>query len=129
MGAARELEQDDRPVPTEAGIRRMVEVFYARVREDADLGPVFERHIGSEWTAHLDRMVDFWSAILLATGRYQGNPLQVHRGIPELEPAHFDRWLELFGEVLAELFSPALAANIHGRAQRMRVVLQGGLRG
>jgi hemoglobin len=121
-----ELELNGRRLPTEAGIRRMVEIFYGRVRQDPQLGPVFERRIGCEWDAHLDRMMDFWSSILLATGRYQGNPLRVHRGIDELEPAHFDRWLELFAEVVRDLFSPELAADLHARAQRMRLVLQGG---
>ena len=112
--------------PTEAQIRLMVDTFYERVREDPELAPIFEHRIGSGWDKHLDRMVDFWSGILLATGRFNGNPREKHRAMPELRSAHFDRWLELFREVVAEVFEPPLAEDIHGRASRMRVVLDAG---
>jgi hemoglobin len=109
--------------PSEADIRRLVETFYARVREDAELGPIFESRIGARWDAHLDRMVDFWSSVLLATGRYRGNPLEKHASIPGLESHHYDRWLALFDGVLSELFDEHVARDIGARARRMRVVL------
>ena len=109
--------------PTEADIRRFVVRFYEVVRADPELGPVLERRIGGAWDAHLDRMVDFWSSILLASGRYAGNPLEKHRAVAEIESRHFDRWLELFESVLlAELDEP-LARDVIGRAHRMRLVL------
>jgi hemoglobin len=109
--------------PTEAEIRRMVEVFYARVREDEILAPVFERRIGDAWGPHLDRMTDFWSSLLLASRRYHGNPLEAHRAIGGLEPAHFERWLALWYETLAEQYEEDLVIDIHSRAQRMATVL------
>ena len=109
--------------PTEADIRRIVETFYARVRVDPELGPIFEGRIGAGWDAHLDRMVDFWSGVLLATGRYRGNPLEKHASIPGLESHHYDRWLTLFEAVLSEVVDEHLARDIGARARRMRVVL------
>lgn len=114
--------------PSESEIRRMVEIFYARVREDSELGPIFERRIGGDWAPHLDRMVDFWTTVLLASGRYRGNPRKAHDAIAEIRPRHFDRWLTLFGQVLDELFEEHVAADILGRARRMRVVLEGSTR-
>lgn len=110
--------------PTETQIRRMVETFYRRVRDDDVLGPVFEERIGSEWDAHLDRMVDFWSTVLLASGRYRGDPIQAHRRIPGIASGHFDRWLELFRPVVHEIFPDGLAEDVYGRALRMRMVLE-----
>ncbi|MFP3947715.1 MAG: group III truncated hemoglobin [Longimicrobiales bacterium] len=115
--------------PTEAEIRRMVDTFYARVREDSVLGPIFEERIGTEWDPHLDRMVDFWSTVLLASGRYRGDPIRAHRRIPRLEPAHFDRWLELFRPVAHGIFPEGLAEDVYGRALRMRMVLERNLGG
>jgi len=112
--------------PSEEDIRRLVDRFYARARADAELGPIFERRIGADWDAHLDRMVDFWSSILLATGRYRGNPLERHAAVPGLESRHYDRWLELFDEALAEVMSEPLARDVGARARRMRVVLDRG---
>lgn len=110
--------------PTEDQIRRMVDTFYGRVREDEVLGPVFEERIGSDWEAHLDRMVDFWSTVLLASGRYRGNPIESHRRIPGLSSAHFDRWLALFRPVVQEVYGGGLAEDVFGRALRMRMVLE-----
>lgn len=110
----------------EQDIRTMVETFYDRVRRDPDLGPVFEPRIGDAWPEHLDRMVDFWSSVLLGTRRFHGNPLARHRAIPELRSEHFDRWLELFAEVLDEVYPEHVAADILGRARRMRLVLDPG---
>lgn len=110
--------------PTEAEIRRMVHTFYARVRDDDLLGPVFEERIGTDWDAHLDRMVDFWSTVLLASGRYRGDPIQAHDRIAGIASRHFDRWLELFRPVVREVFPDGLAEDVYGRALRMRMVLE-----
>jgi len=42
-------------------IRQFVYLFYDRVRKDEQLGPVFDHHI-HDWNAHLEKMVQFWSA-------------------------------------------------------------------
>lgn len=110
---------------TEGQIRQTVELFYQRVRADAVLGPVFGAHLSApEWPAHLDRMCDFWSGVLLASGRYHGNPAAVHAALPDLMPAHFDRWLALFEPVLYEVYEDQTADAILTRARRMRAVLQ-----
>jgi len=111
--------------PSDAEITRLVHTFYERVREDPLLAPVFEPRIGDNWAVHLDRMVAFWSSVLLGKPGFVGDPIGKHRAIAELEPRHFDRWLALFEQVLGELFPPLVAADIHGRAVRMRVALEG----
>lgn len=109
---------------TEEQIHTLVHTFYARVRDDADIGPIFERRFADRWDAHLTRMCDFWGSIMLATGRYRGNPLEVHSRIPELRSRHFDRWLDLFYEVAHEVLPESIARDITGRAARMRLVLE-----
>ena len=89
---------------TEEEIRALLDLFYGRVREDPRLGPVFERAVGAsdaDWERHLVRLSDFWSSVMLRSGRYQGDPFSVHLRLPDLEPDMFDRWLALFGERLA----------------------------
>ena len=56
----------------EAYISRLVECFYARVRADAMLGPIFEREIGDRWEPHLARMKAFWASVALNAGGYSG---------------------------------------------------------
>ena len=106
------------PGVDEAMIREVVHRFYERARDDALLGPVFSRHV-DDWPAHLAKMVDFWSAVLLRTGRYRGSPPAAHRGIDGLATAHFDRWLARFGETVREVCPPAGAALFLEMANRM----------
>lgn len=109
---------------TEAEIRDLVFTFYDRVRQDEHLGPVFERSLAGRWAEHLEKMCDFWSSVLLATGRFRGNPVRAHRSVAGIEPAHFDRWLELFEDTACDTLRPHVATDVVSRAARMRVVLE-----
>ncbi|MFP7674472.1 group III truncated hemoglobin, partial [Marivita sp. S0852] len=71
----------------------LVHRFYAKVRKDALLGPIFADRI-TDWGPHLDRMVDFWSSVALMTGRYHGAPVPKHTSLP-ITSSHFNRWLAL----------------------------------
>lgn len=112
---------------TEDEIRTLVLTFYARVRADEALGPVFDAHVGDAWEAHLDKMCDFWSSILLATARFTGDPIRTHAGVPEITPELFDRWLELFAEVAGDVLTEVHATDVVARAHRMRLVLERGI--
>lgn len=104
--------------------------FYAAARLDPLLGPVFARMVGQEdaaWADHLRRVHDFWSSVTMGTGRYTGRPMQVHGAIPGLEPAHFARWLSLFADTAARLFSPPAASFLNDKAERMAASLQQGI--
>lgn len=104
----------------EAMIRRVVDRFYALAREDDVIGPVFLRVVPDEhWQAHLDKIVDFWSSMLLGSGRYDGRPMPKHMAIPELDDAHFMRWLALFRRTVEELCPPATAALFTDRSERV----------
>ena len=85
----------------EAMIERLVRGFYAKVREDAVLGPIFEARI-KNWEPHLMQMCAFWSSVALMTGRYHGTPMAKHLPLP-IEGGHFDRWLALFEETAREI--------------------------
>ncbi len=109
--------------PTEDAIRLLVDRFYARVRADPLIGPIFLRSVGEypgDWDEHLQTLYDFWSSILLGSGRYKGNPMLVHRRLPELGPELFDRWIALFDATAAELFPPDLAETVQAAAHRIR---------
>lgn len=98
-------------------LTRLVHRFYAKIRADHVLGPIFEARI-SDWAAHLDRMVAFWSSVALMTGRYHGAPVPAHLGLP-VEWQHFERWLTLFRETAAETCAPDGAAYVIERAERI----------
>lgn len=82
---------------TENEVSSLVHGFYARVREDEVLGPVFDARI-DDWDHHLAKLVDFWSSILRRTGRFTGAPMPKHAALPGLTAELFQRWLRLFRE-------------------------------
>ncbi len=99
-------------------IRRLVDEFYARVRDDAALGPVFTNAI-DDWDTHLATMRDFWSSVMLTSGRYKGNPVMKHRQVEGISYDLFKRWLALFEETTDFLFEPAPAAIFNAKAARI----------
>lgn len=105
--------------PSDDQIEDLVATFYARIRKDAELGPIFERVIGADWGPHLKTMCDFWSSVMNTTGRYKGRPIPAHVKLTGIEPRHFERWLALFADTTRELFEPALAQLFLMRAQRI----------
>src|SRR5688500_2760343 len=56
---------------TEERLQALVDLFYARVRRDPMIGPVFNRAI-HDWAEHLDKLQAFWSSVMLTSGRYKG---------------------------------------------------------
>jgi hemoglobin len=105
-------------------LRRLVGLFYERVRADAALGPVFEDAI-HDWPAHLGTLADFWSSVMLTSGRYKGNPMAAHlKHRARITPALFERWLELWAQTTAELLPPACAAGMQAKAARIARSLQ-----
>ena len=113
------MTAQDRVHPTEAEIEHLVASFYAKIRRDALLGPIFERVIGPDWHPHLKLMCDFWSSVMLTSGRYKGRPIPAHVRIEGIEPHHFAEWLSLFEATARELFSPILAKAFVEKARRI----------
>lgn len=108
----------------EERLGRMVDLFYARVREDAALGSVFNEAI-DDWPAHLEKLADFWSSVMLTTGRYKGSPMAAHlKHRARITPALFDRWLTLWNEATAEAMPADAAAALQAKAARIAESLQ-----
>lgn len=103
---------------TEQEVTRLVHGFYARVREDDLLGPIFNRHV-ADWDHHLAKLVDFWSAILRGTKRFAGAPMPAHIALPDLNDRLFQRWLALFHETTRLLDNPAMREHADAMARRI----------
>jgi hemoglobin len=100
-------------------IAMLVDRFYARIREDALLEPVFDGVIGDNWPEHLAKLTDFWTSVLLASRRYKGNPMMAHIAIPQMDQKHFGRWIELWRETTLEVFGRQISADLVARAESM----------
>jgi hemoglobin len=99
---------------SEQEIALLVDRFYAKVRVDPEIGPVFNDAV-QNWDAHLALLKDFWSTVLLTTGRYKGNPLLAHFRLP-IEERYFARWLTLFSETANEVMTAPQAEAVVQKA-------------
>jgi hemoglobin len=113
------------PQVTEEQIDQLVRKFYERARQEERLGPLFA-HVVSDWEGHFKIVQDFWSSILLGTGRYKGSPFPPHARMP-IELDHFDRWLTLFRQTAEEVLPPEAAAMAISRAEQMTKSFRMGL--
>lgn len=118
----RQKLQGARPEFSIEDIENFVHEFYGRVQGDELIGPVFDLYI-VEWGPHLKRMVGFWRAILRGERSYsqspKGPPPVIHWNMPELEHAHFVRWLTLFQASVEDLLEPKQASWVAVRSRFM----------
>lgn len=103
----------DRPL-----IERVVTDFYASVRRDPLLGPIFAAKV-TDWPRHEALIVEFWASLLLLTGEYKGTPLQAHNALPGLDESHFRHWLHLFHESVSRCCDEFQARQFEERASRI----------
>jgi hemoglobin len=119
---------DDRPPLTEDHIASVVTAFYAKVRADPALGPVFARAIPDEaWPEHLSIIRDFWSTVMLKSGRYHRNPFSAHQRVAGINRELFEQWLALWGETCRELLPAAAADAMLTKAVMIADSLKAGL--
>jgi hemoglobin len=103
---------------SEPEVRRLVEAFYARVRADAVLAPIFESRI-ADWQRHTETMVAFWSSVLCGSKRYRGTPVAAHSGLPTLTAELFRRWMRVFRETTAAQPNQRLGRRANHVAERI----------
>ena len=115
------------PALTEADLKHLVEAFYARVRADPLLGPIFDGAI-HDWPGHLDNLQAFWSSVMLTSGRYKGRPLPAHiKHADSISAESFERWLMLWREATEEVLGPPAAAAMQEKAERIAESLSLGI--
>ena len=112
-----------RRAPSTESLTELVHSFYADVRADPLLGPVFEAALRDRWEPHLARMVDFWSTVALGSKSFRGNVFSKHMALQGVTPAHFAAWVRLWGQHTDRLFEPDVARELqitaHGIARNL----------
>lgn len=108
-------------------LAQLVCAFYAKVRQDPELGHWFNNAI-SDWDHHEALLTDFWTSVMLGSGRYKGNPMAAHlRHRLAMTPERFDRWLSLWQETAEETLTAEDAAAVRTTAGRIAHSLQLGM--
>jgi hemoglobin len=101
----------ERDLTSREDIDLLMARFYGRAMADPVIGHFFTEVVQLDLEHHLPVIGDFWESTLLGTPAYRKhgrNPLAIHALIDQKSPLleeHFDRWLELFSETMAESFT------------------------
>ncbi len=99
-------------------VKLMVNTFYQRIQQDAELGPIFEEKIQDRWPEHLEKMYRFWQTILLGEHTYNGAPFPPHARMP-IDESHFIIWVKTFTTTVDDLFKGAIAEEAKKRGTLM----------
>lgn len=76
------------------GISNLVRHFYADVRQDPLIGPIFNAQI-KDWKEHLEIIASFWETLIGGSRTYAG-PMPMKHLPLGLRAEHFERWLFLW---------------------------------
>ncbi|WP_046744400.1 group III truncated hemoglobin [Kordia zhangzhouensis] len=104
-------------------VHLLVTTFYAKIRKDKVLGPIFNNKI-THWDAHLEHLTDFWESSLFFVNTYRGNPLEKHVEVDNsmqnsINEHHFGIWLNYWIQTLDELFEGEKVNIAKNRARKM----------
>jgi len=112
-----------RKVENREDLSFLVRTFYAKVRQDAELGPFFNETI-KDWEQHLEKLTDFWETTLFGIRKFKGDPVTAHNAVDEkfdnrISPNEFGIWLNYWIETINENFEGQNAETLKERARRM----------
>jgi len=97
---------------------KIVDTFYAKVRKDELIGPIFTEQAKVDWDEHLPKLYNFWEDLLFGSENYHGRPFPPHLKF-NLKIEHFERWLKLFVETIDENYTGLKADEMKARALRI----------
>ena len=102
---------------------KLVDTFYAKIRKDDELGPIFNNTI-QDWPHHLDHLTNFWESQLFMKDVFRGNPMRKHVIIDKvtgnaLDNDLFGLWLQYWLGTIDELFEGEKANLAKERARNI----------
>ncbi|HRI12826.1 MAG TPA: group III truncated hemoglobin [Verrucomicrobiota bacterium] len=95
-------------------LKDLLRHFYADVRQDRVLAPIFEARI-HDWPKHLETIQSFWARQTGGPSNYAGGFATAHLPL-DLQEEHFQRWLGLWERQCRQQFDPEVADLLIQRA-------------
>lgn len=114
-------------IQTRADLEQVMAQFYSRLLSDDRISYIFTDVAQIDLQTHLPKIVDFWEVVVLQSGQYRKNVLQIHLDLhaqTRLKPEHFQIWLGHLNKTVDEQFSGANAENLKTRALSVATVMQ-----
>lgn len=107
-----------RNITTLKDVQFLVDQFYAQVKEDPFLGPIFNKRLAGRWEMHHRRLYRFWHTVLLRRPDYFGDPVPMHFNM-DIGRHHFDHWLTIWNGTVDTYFEGTIAERAKHRGTTM----------
>jgi len=103
-------------------LSKMIRTFYAMILKDKTINPYFIMALGNDlesqaWQKHYQILEDFWLMLMTGEKVYTRDAYSPHEELPQMYQETFERWLELFNEVVHLYYTPKLAKKFYKRAE------------
>ena len=103
-------------------LSQMIRTFYKMILADKTVNPYFIMALGNDpesqaWQEHYKILEDFWLMLMTGEKVYTRDAYEPHENMAELYRETFERWLELFDEVVHLYYTPKLAQKFYKRAE------------
>ena len=111
-----------RDIESRADIDLVIRDFYSQLIQDELIGHFFTEVVDLSFEEHIPIIVDFWTAVLLNQGRYQGQLIAKHIALDQqskLEKEHMLRWQEIFNTTLDLTFEGKIVDDAKRRVGLM----------
>jgi hemoglobin len=106
-------------------VRKVIVAFYAKVRLDPVLGPVFENIVGDHWDVHIEKVCSFWFYVTRLDRTYNARDfMPAHIKHPSIQAGLLPIWLRLFRQTAKELCTTEIADALIDIAERMAVSIE-----
>lgn len=108
-------------------IERLVNEFYRKICEDDLLGFIFTDIVKINGDKHLQVMYNFWDNIILFSGTYTGNPMDLYKSVHNSQPInseHFSRWVQLFIDTVDRLYEGENAELAKQRTKSISSIIE-----
>ena len=119
-----------RDIITESDVRRVVETFVRRLRDDASIARYFQY---VDWDTFRPQMSTYWSALLLPADEpasdaghrpMVGRPFPKHMLMLGLDERHFQRWSALFAAAVDDFYTGRRAERMKLAVRHLTLTLQ-----
>lgn len=115
-----------RKINERSNIKELVTRFYATIKKDELLGPIFLQMLPTDeiWASHLEKLTDFWKTNLFHVIKFEGNPMEAHQRTDKksefsITQDHYYHWLMIWNITIDGLFEGEKAELAKEKARRM----------
>lgn len=125
LGPADDRQKMD--IESRKDIEVVIQAFYEHAFQDPQIGFFFTDVAHMDLAAHIPVLTDFWESLLFRTQNYTGNVMQKHLDLhakAPMEHHHFERWLDLFVQVIDQYYAGPRAEELKRRAQNIGIAIE-----